>query len=66
MSRHFECVLIYAAREPLLKMIEENQVTILLGETGCGKSTRISISSTCLIYQNYRNFFSQNMGQKGS
>ena len=29
------------AREPLLKMIEENQVTILLGETGCGKSTRI-------------------------
>jgi HrpA-like RNA helicase len=29
------------AREPLLKMIEENQVTILLGETGCGKSTRM-------------------------
>ena len=29
---------IWTAREPLLKMIEENQVTILLGETGCGKS----------------------------
>lgn len=29
------------ARGPLLEMIEENQVTILLGETGCGKSTRI-------------------------
>jgi hypothetical protein len=25
-------------------MIEENQVTILLGETGCGKSTRTLIN----------------------
>lgn len=32
---------IWTAREPLLKMIEENQVTILLGETGCGKSTQL-------------------------
>ena len=32
---------IWSAREPLLKMIEENQVTILLGETGCGKSTQL-------------------------
>ena len=33
-------VILIAARDPLLQMIEENQVTILLGETGCGKSTR--------------------------
>jgi HrpA-like RNA helicase len=32
---------IWSAREPLLKMIEENQVTVLLGETGCGKSTQL-------------------------
>lgn len=32
----------YSERENVLKMIEENQVVLISGETGCGKTTQVA------------------------
>lgn len=44
------CLPIWAYREQLLQAIGENQVTIVCGETGCGKSTQLPayILENCL------------------
>ncbi|KAF9696290.1 hypothetical protein EKO04_005262 [Ascochyta lentis] len=50
---------VYGFRESILSTIEKNQVTIICGETGCGKSTQIpsfilehqlSQGKTCKVY----------------
>lgn len=36
-----ECLPIYSYRENILKLIEDNRVVVLSGETGCGKTTQV-------------------------
>jgi len=46
-------------------MIEETQVTILIGETGCGKSTRTSIISVMVLMIELPQFLLSKYQDKG-
>lgn len=38
----------YARQEDILEAINNNQVVVISGETGCGKTTQVSITVRCL------------------
>lgn len=41
----------YKKSEELLKVFNENQVVVVSGETGCGKSTQVLILFICISYE---------------
>ncbi len=40
---------VYDCREELLQVIRENQVVVVVGETGSGKTTQVLHPSTCIV-----------------
>ena len=39
----------YSMREEILSKIRDNQVIVLVGETGCGKTTQVSVHVTVCV-----------------
>ena len=39
----------WGKQEEILELIRDNQVVVLSGETGCGKTTQVSLASLHLI-----------------
>ena len=47
MSEQRRFLPVYGCRDELLQVIRENQVVVVVGETGSGKTTQVTLLSTC-------------------